>query len=270
MKRSEQMNEYDIIIKKINIKRKLVIITAIIISIAVIALTSPNHLEILDKTVIDTKGIHPVFTAMLVLLVLFIEIIAYAIVSMPITTSLDIECDPQKYLNLNAALTKGKGLIPVYATGYLYIGNFSLAMEYAVKMIVSGKQDWMMVGLFNKARCEFLSGNYEILKSTVQQYASTLPNIKKVTPAYQKFHNIMILMCAIADNDQDRINAYRKSIEAWNNSKATEGFVSYLKGVAAYSLDDKEESVYRFMAVKDSCEKTVFARLADEYLSLLK
>ncbi|MCH5191103.1 MAG: hypothetical protein J1F23_02960 [Oscillospiraceae bacterium] len=270
MKKSEQKNEYDAIIKKISIKRKLIIITAVIISIAIIAVASPNHLEILDRTIIDTKGIHPVFTVMLVLLVLFIETIAYGIVSMPTTTSLDVECDPQKYLNLNATLTKGKGSIPVYATGYLYIGNFPLAMEYAVKMIVSGKQNWMMAGLFNKARCEFLLGNYEIMKNTVQQYASTLSDIKKAAPAYRKFNDIMILMCAIADNDQDKINTYRKSIEAWNSSKATEGFINYLKGVSAYSLDDKDESVYRFMAVKDSCEKTVLARLADEYLLQLK
>ena len=270
MKKSKQANEYNIIIKKINIKRKLTIITAIIISIAIIALTSPNHLEILDRTIINTKGIHPIFTVMLVLLVIIIATVAYAIVSIQTATSLNVECDPQKYLNLNAALTKGKALIPIYATGYLYIGNFLLAMEYAVKMIVSGKENWLMAGLFNKARCEFLLGNYEIMKGTVQQYASALSNIKKVNPAYPKFHEIMILMCAIADNDQNIINTYCKSIQPWNDSKATEGFINYLKGVSAYSLGDKDESIYRFMAVKDTCEKTVFSRLADEYLVQLK
>ena len=270
MNQYEQINEYDSLIKKISKKRKLIIALDIILLIVILAVTTPGHLEIFERTIIDTKGIHPIFTILMILLVSVIVIIAYAIVSIPISASMDVECDPQKYLALNTALTKGKELIPAYATGYLYMGNFPLAMEYAGQMITSGKQNLVLSGIFNKVRCEFLLGNYEAMKISVQQYESVLSNIKKSTPAYQKLHEIMILLCAIADKDLDKINEYRKSIQAWSNSKAAEGYINYLKGISAYSVGDKDESIYRFMLVKDHCEKTVFSQLSDEYLSLLK
>lgn len=270
MNQYEQINEYDFLIKKISKKRKLIIVLDIIMSIVLLVVTTPGHLEIFERTIIDTKGIHPIFTILLILLVSVIVIIAYAIVSIPISASMDVECDPQKYLALNTALTKGKELIPAYATGYLYTGNFPLAMEYAGQMIASGKQNWILSGIFNKARCEFLLGNYEAMKVTVQQYESVLSNIKKSAPAYQKLHDVLVLMYAIADNDQDKINEYRKFVQAWSNSKAADGYINYLKGISAYRVGDKDESIYRFMLVKDHCGKTVFSQLSDEYLLLFK
>lgn len=270
MKRNVQLNEYEDLIDKIRKKRKLVVILTVIMYIAVIAVSSPTHLEILDETIIDTKGIHPVFSVLLFLLIIIIEIFAYAFVSMPTVTSLDVECDPQKYIVLNSALTKGQRLISVYASGYLCMGDFQNALVYAEQMIASGKKNLIIIGLFNKTRCQFFTGDYEAMKYTVQQFEAALFNTKKASHAYQKYYDIIILMCAIADKNQDKINEYRNVVQAWNNTNAIEGFINYLKGVAAYSVDDKEESIYRFMAVKEHCEKTVFSRLADEYLSLLK
>ena len=77
-------------------------------------------------------------------------------------------------------------------------------------------------------------------------------------------------MCAISDNDVEKTNELRNNVEIWNTSKATEGFVNYIRGVAAYKVDDKEEAIYRFKLVKENCSKTVLSGLSEEYLSLLK
>ena len=58
-------------------------------------------------------------------------------------------------------------------------------------------------------------------------------------------------MVALSDEDTEKISAYR-NIEAWNNSKANEGFLNYLKGLAAYIMEEKEEAIYRFMWVKEN------------------
>lgn len=269
MDRYEQIRGYDFPIRKIQKRRKCVIILTIILLVAVVLLTRAFNIEILDKTVFSTKGIHPAFTVLLVLLVLIFEIVAYAIVSMPLTSSLDVECDPGKYLALNAALTKKNKLVPIYTAGYFLMGEFTQAMVYAAQMIASGKPAWSILGLFYKARCEFLSGDYEAMKITVQQYEGAVSAIKN-NKVYQKYHNFMILMCAIADNDKDKINVYSKSIQVWKNSKAVEGYVNYLRGISACYIGDKQESIYYFMAVKKNCDKTVLSQLADEFLLLLK
>lgn len=270
MDQYEQIREYDFLIQKIQKKRKRVIVLTIILLVAVVLLTRPFNIEISDKTVFSTKGIHPAFTVFLVLLVFVFEIIAYAIVSMPITSSLDVECDPEKYLALNAALTKKNRLVPIYTAGYFLMGEFTQAMAYAAQMIASGKPAWSILGLFYKARCEFLSGDYEAMKITLQQYEAAVSSMKKINTVYQKYHDIMILMCAIAENDKDKISVYGKFIQAWRNSKAVEGYVNYLSGISAYHMEDKQESIYYFMSVKKDCGKTVLSRFADEYLQLLK
>ena len=77
-------------------------------------------------------------------------------------------------------------------------------------------------------------------------------------------------MCAICGKDAEKINELRNNVEVWNNIKATEGFVNYIKGIAAYDVGDKEEAIYRFKFVKENCSKTVLAVLSENYLSLLK
>ena len=87
---------------------------------------------------------------------------------------------------------------------------------------------------------------------------------------YQKISRVIDLMLAVSKDDLDTINKIRSNIEVWNASKATEGFVSYIKGIAAYKANDKEEAIYRLKAVEEHCSKTILARLAAEHLDLLK
>ena len=76
------------------------------------------------------------------------------------------------------------------------------------------------------------------------------------------------MLLALAEGDKEKIAA-ACHVEGWANSKAIQGYIDYLKGVAAYILGEKEEAIYRLMAVKENCSKTIFARFADSYLSSL-
>ena len=170
-------NEYDGLIKKIQRKRKTVIVLTIIAVLITITACSPIYIGFLDKTIIDYKGINPVITVLLVLLLFFCELIAYVFVSTPLTTSMDIECDPEKHLTLNTVLNKQKNKDHIYAVDFIYMGNFEAALNYANKMVANGKPPMQIIGLFNKARCEFFLGDFDSLKFTVKQYEQALYNM---------------------------------------------------------------------------------------------
>ncbi|MBP3692554.1 MAG: hypothetical protein J6I80_04860 [Clostridia bacterium] len=241
----------------------------VIAVVITITACSPGTIVVLDKTIVDYKGINPIVTALLVLLILFFELIAYALVSMPLTASMDMECDPQKHLILNTVLNKQKKKDYIYAADYFYMGNFEEALNYANKMVAGNKQETVITGLFNKARCEFFLGDFESLKATVKQYENVLNNFKKgnkkTKDAGNKILKTMNLLVAISEEDKQGMSNFG-NIEAWNNSKATQGYINYLKGMVAYMLEDKKEAIYRFMYVKENYEKTVFSKKSQEYL----
>ncbi len=267
-----QSSKYDALIKKIQRKRKVVIVLTIIAVLITITVCSPMYISFLDKTVMQYEGINPSITVFLVLLILFFELIAYVFVSTPLTTSMDIECDPQKHLILNTVLNKQKNKDAIYAVDFFYMGDFDTALYHANKMVAGNKPVMMIIGFFNKARCEFFLGDFDSLKVTVEQYENALCKIKRINQrsrdAYKKIQKTMYLLIAIAENDEEKISAFC-NVEVWNNSKATQGYINYLKGIAAYNLNDKKEAIYRLMHVKENCEKTVFAQLAEQYLSNL-
>lgn len=274
MNSTTQVNDYRDLIKKIKRKRASVIVLTIIAMVALMLFASPTKLEFLGETVLDYKGLPLAVTLLLVLLCLFLGTIAYAFASLPLTASMDLECDPQKYLILNSQLNKQKNINHVYAAGYLYMGDYRSALEYAQRMVASPKGAIKLVGLFQKSRCEFLLGNGQALRQTAAEYAGVLSADQKLKGkglvAYQKIYNEILFMCAIADEDLEKIKELRSYDMIWNQSKAAEGFVNYLKGVAAYLAGEKEEAVYRLKAVKENCSKTVFASLAEKHLALLR
>lgn len=267
-----QSDKYNALIKKIKQKRKIVIVLTIIAMLITIAACSPFHIEVLDKTIVDYKGANPVITVLLILLILFFELIAYTLVSTPLSTSMDIECDPEKHLILNTALSKPNNLDPIYAADFIYMGKFEEALLYANKMVACKAPATMIIGLFNKARCEFFLGEISALKETVKQYENALLNMKKsnkkAMEAYKKIQQNINLLVAISEEDKEKI-ADLCNIQAWNNSKAGEGYINYIKGISAYMLGDKEGAIYRFMCVKENCRKTAFLNMAEQYLSAL-
>lgn len=238
----------------------------------VILVCSPIKIAIFDKTYVDYKGVNPVVTVLLVLLVFFFEFIAIAFSLTPLTTSITEECDPQKYLYLNTTVNNASKRFDIYVAALFYMGDFAGALNYANKMIASGKKGFVLIGLFNKARCEFFLNDFEALKQTVIQYENAMKSFKlnaKDKFACDRYQSILNLLVAIADGDKEKMAQYAAEVESWNKSKAIEGFIDYLKGVAAYSLDNKTNALYHLMAVKTNCSKTVFASLADSYLEKL-
>lgn len=264
-----QSNEYDALIKKIKGRRTVVIVLSVIAVLIVLGLCSPFYIQILDKTIIDYKGINPIITIIFVLLLCLGEVIAYAFVSMPLVTSMDNECDPQKHLILNSVLNKQKNKDHIFAVDFFYLGNFQMALDYANKMIVSNKPVLRITGLFNKARSEFFLNDINSLRATVWQYQNVLNNVNRLNQkekdVFIKIQKIMNLMLAISEADKEKISAF-SDIEVWNNSKATEGYVQYLKGVVSYIKEDKKEAIYYFMSVKEICSKTFLSKMAEQYL----
>jgi translation elongation factor EF-G len=72
------------------------------------------------------------------------------------------------------------------------------------------------------------------------------------------------------DNPSEKINELRGLVKSWNTSKATDCFVSYIKGLAAYKVGDTEEAIYNFRCAREIGEKTELADLADNYLTLIR
>lgn len=270
MNRIFQTNEYDALIKKIRRKRAVVIALSIVAAIVLLAVCSPTYLEILEEPVIDYKGVHPVITILLFILLFVVALFAHAAVLTPLTTSMDQECNPQKHIILNDVLNPQKNKDYIYTVDYLYFGEFDHALFYANKMIEDKRPAMRLSGLFNKARCEFFTGDFEALKQTAEQYDSEFKKLDKLSQKaqsqFEKIQKSINLMLALSQNDTEKISALSK-VECWNKSKATQGFIDYLKGVSAYNLGEYKEAVYRFMHVKENCEKTFLAPLSEQYLS---
>lgn len=267
-------SKYEALITNIRNKRTYVILLTVLAVLLVLLFTTPASLEIMGKVIIDYDGLPPVVTIILILLCLFVEGIAYGFVSLPLSTSLDEECDPEKQLVLNKYLNKQKSIDHIYVVDHFYLGHYTEAIKLAEKMIKSPNEQMALVGLFNQARCEFFLGDYDSLHQTVAQYESKLSNCQSLKPKakviYQKINRILSLLCAVSNNDIEKTNDLRGKIENWNASKATEGFVNYIKGLSAYKAEDKEEAIYRFKSVMETCSKTVLGELSENYLSLLK
>jgi hypothetical protein len=72
---------------------------------------------------------------------------------------------------------------------------------------------------------------------------------------------------ALADDDKLQIAAILPTVQRWDQTKPTQGFLHYIKGVAAYQTDDTTEAIYHFKAVMDLCPNYVFSELSRERLS---
>lgn len=270
MKNFAQRTSYDALIREIRRKRKILAVFMVTALLVTLILASPTYIGPPENPLINYGGMNPVIAVLIVFALLIIGFILAVVISMPLTASLDEECDPQKYLALNTALGNRNTLCHVYAKGCFYAGDFSGALRYATEMIASEKEDQQKVGLFYKARCEFLLGDFDSLRRTAGLYENALLHAKrekKNKNLYENLQTILLLLCALADGDLQKIEMYRKQATAWNRSKATEGYLHYIKGVAAHRVGDEKESIYHFMAVKENCGKTVFSKLADEFLA---
>lgn len=271
---NSKTKEYEKLISKIKRNRVITTIFTAGVMLAVLFFATPLQLEIAGVISIDRSGLPILVVILLVILSFFIGAFVYAFVSLPIDMSMDRESDPEKNLVLNTALNKSKNIDHVYAADYIFLGNYQSALYYAIRMCQSSNCPMQAAGYLQKARCEFLMGNYDYLKRTTAEYANTVlrnPKIKgKQAVICQKMYVSMQLMCAIADKDAEGIKVLCSMAEVWRPSLAAEGFINYLKGLASCITEDKTEAIYRFKWVEENCPKTVFAELSAEQLTKLQ
>lgn len=273
MHQFDTTGQYDDLIKKIKTRRICVIAGMSVALISILILSLPMHIELFGKAYFSYNGIGFFASLLLFILVMLLTVISLAIVSLPAITSLDEECDPLKHLTLNTAFEKSQNLDLVYSTDLLFLGDFSSSRYYAEKMIASGKQKMIENGLFNKAFCAFFQKDFKLLRLTVSMYINCISAQEKQTKKKQEFNrkiqDALFLLSAIADNDKQKIELLRHRLEYWNNSKPAAGLVNYLKGISAFYVGDKNEAIYRLMAVKDTCNKTVLSAFSGWYLERL-
>ena len=266
-----QNETYEGLIKSIQRKKTLLIVVTIIIAITTIVLSSPIYIQIADQVVVEQQGLPSPITMAVLAMVLGLEWFISLIIHEPLRSSLDQECDPHKFLILNRRLAASRALDAVNSVGLLYSGQFAEAIFYADRIIANKKGKMKLSAYFNKARCLFFLGNMAEMKNTVAQFTADLKEMntrnQRVTDTYAHVFDSLQLMCAIADGDTKQIELCRNKASVWSNSKMTEGFIDYLKGVAAYLLKDNDEAVYRFRSVCEHCSKTVLGKYASNYLN---
>ena len=175
------MNEskYVALIEKIQKRRKWVVALTVIAIILIVLFASPSKIQVMGETVKESQGLHPVFIVILILLCFSFELIAYALVSMPLSTSMDVECDPEKQLILNKHLNKQKNIDHVYAQDYFYLGNYAEALKYADKMIQSPNEQTVLVDCL-------IGQDANFSQRTMKPFNRLLPNTKANYQAVKK------------------------------------------------------------------------------------
>ena len=265
---------YNKTISRIKHLRAAIVALATLLLILFFVLSIPLYIENDKGVAFAYEGMPVAVSAMLSAFVIVGAVLLYSLVSIPLATSLDIECDPQKYLELHLAIDSAKRIDARCMDGYFYLGDFSKSLECAKKVVNSNKEYRLLIGLFNKARAEFFLDDIDSFKATAKRYKAVLHNtasiVDKSNFMYLRMEDSLDMMTAISDRDKEYISKNYKSLKDWNNSKADEGFVNYVKGCAARIAEDNDEAIYRLMAVKDKCEKTVLYSLAQAQLDILK
>lgn len=263
---------YDALIRSIKRKCKWTLALTTIVCIAILLFGSGMEFSLNGEVIFSYEGISIVWCVVLILFAFLVGALVYGSAMLPLTTSLTVECDPEKYLILNHHLNKSKYIDIIYSNAYLYLGNFPLALEYANRFLASPKGEMQLSALSNKALTEFMMGNVEELKETITRYAALLPAVKlsqKKTALYQKIYaNIHYFYC-VATIDVEKTKAAEPLVPYDPNTKSAAGLLHYAQGIAAYQRAENEAATYHFMTVKNEMPKTVFARLADDYLALL-
>lgn len=266
--------KYDKLIKKIK-TRRFIINALMIISVTLTVLyTILPGIEVLGEKLVQFDGLHHAIAVVIILLITFVYVICQAAATLPLFASLDNECDPYKHLILNSRIKHRKDTDNLCSVDYFYLGDYAMSINYADSMMMSGKINVILVGLYLKSRCEYMLGNYVACKNHAEEFAARLASAQGLNPKQrselEKMGKVLTLLCAIAVDDTDKIRELQAGVEVYNASKATECFVNYVKGVAAYKVGDTQEAIYRFKCVTYNGSKTTFAALAEQYLETLK
>lgn len=274
MVKFEKTGNYNKIISRIKHIRAAIVTLATVLLILLLVLSIPLYIENDEGIMLSYPGIPIAVSSSVAVIVLAGAIVLYSLSSIRLKTSLSIECDPQKYLEMHLAIDNAKKIDTNCMDGYFYLGDFEKALECSSRVVDSNKEITLLTGLFNKARAEYFLNDIDSFNNTLKRYKAVLHNtaniVDKSSFIYSRMEDALEMMRALSENDQAYISQNYKSLKDWNNSKADEGFVNYIKGCAACAAGDTDEAIYRLMSVKDKCEKTVLYAFAQEQFNVLK
>ena len=271
MIRSVQPAKYDKEMKAIKKNRKTAVFCLISALVLLICLCFPLELKLLSVHWVGLKTGTAILLALLCIVIFFIAWIA---TNLPISASMNKECDPEKYIALSSAFLKNERLDSAYASALSYIGDYDEALPYAKNLINSGNKPYMLSGYFCKFRCEYFKEEYDLAKASLDQFSNLLYGGKKMNSkllmAYERMHNVMKFMLAIAEDDTDTLDDIIDVLAPWSDSVPVLGLVTYLRGVYAFRANDTEEAIYNFKWVIKSCNKTVLSDYSRDLLSKIK
>ena len=254
-----QTPDYSGLIRKIKIKRMFTFIAYIAAIVCVIIFT-----DTYDSIIIPLIFIALAFFAFAFL---------FSLASLPVFNSMEAECEPYKHLVLNQTFNKKNKVIlySAYALDLFYLGRYAEAIGYANSLMTLRKPSAVTVGLFHRAKCEYMLGYYDALKMTAEQFDRSLAALTKSKDRDMavKMRTVIALMCALTGNDVKVIEKYNLELTEYNRAKHTEGFNHYLHGVAAQRLDRETECAYHLISAKEICKSTVIPQYCDEILNNL-
>ena len=274
MVKFEKTGNYNKIISRIKRIRATIVTLATVLLILLFVLSIPLYVENENGVMLSYEGLPIAVSSSAAVIVVAGAIVLYSLASIRLATALSIECDPQKYLEMHLAIDSARRVDVSCMDGYFYVGDFARSAECAGRVVDSNKTVRLLSGLFNKARAEYFLNDIDSFNNTLKRYKAVLHNtaniVDKSSFIYARMEDALEMMRALSENDKEYISQNYKQIKDWNNSKADEGFVNYIKGCAARVAGDSDEAIYRLMSVKDKCEKTVLYTLAQEQLDVLK
>ena len=261
--------EFNGLIKKIRTKRTVCVVLTVVFILGIL-LSMPIQLEIMGEHIIDTDGSYALI--ILFAIAAFASLFAYVLFSVPIHNALFLECDARKHLILLTSLEKEKNVYPMLATAYFYIGDFDTAIYYDKKAFEKKNANAKISALYRKARSEFFGGRIEDFKKTASDFQAMTNSVKlneKQQKSILKCNTVINLFLAIVYEDGEKIKEFASQLDIVDDTRISTAFDSYLKGLAAYTINDKVESTHRFMSVCDIAPKTVLGVLAKEFLGKL-
>lgn len=267
-------NEYIADINKIRSRKNTTTVLCIVFSVLTVILASPSEIILMGKPLFIKEGLNqPLWIIPTLILIWVLTFFSWSLTFLPISNSLIAECDPKKYIALSSVFLKNFQRTSAYSTAYLFLGDFNNSVKYSNIIISLQKKQFITNALYNKALSEYFLGNYAEMKNTVNQYYAIGNTIKnknsKKGKRYIKIQNVLTMLCALADDDTEKITELTKVMTPYGNSYASDCILNFIKGVADFKTGDKKDCFYRMMFVKDAGCKTVFATLADDYLKQL-
>ncbi len=211
----------------------------------------------------------PLFpTVLLFLLLLFCNILAFSSTVVPIHNALFIECDPQKFLELSLAFRRERKEPSFYLIGLFLLGDFPQVIVQE-KTLSAGKNKGVALdALFYSALAGYLLGDFDAMHTAMQRFDAlsvSFKGLKMQKACVGGYVSILSLVKALHEEDEEKAKLYT-DITPWDKNTLPRVLCDFFCGEAALLVGDKEECFFRMKRLQSDAPKSVFARLANDFL----